>query len=371
MKQATTRWPVPGLGLGPHASGLAWVKDRVSKPAPGALDAYRAQATQALVQKRLDGLGVVCTPDMSLNDAILAATSSKGTDGGRVLLAEGTWDVGPGGLTIDRPGVQLIALSPGRARLRQTRTSSPALLTVMAENVRIEGLELGTFGAGAPCVQVRANNCTIENNTFLVGYGVVAAGTTDYLCVRNNDFSSLHNAAVVSIQGDCDDPLIIGNRTRNISAYINITSTTCYRAVIVGNSLAPTGAIYAPFGYGHVVTGNTVGQNDLAFTLADNTAAATDVSNTYIRWPVANVYGVTLKYSLYRGATPDIATGNIDLVMNSAECLAYVDAVTTTVSPGVTFTGAVSAGIATLQYTTTATGNAATLRLSVVQERNY
>ena len=57
--------------------------------------------------------------------------------------------------------------------------------------------------------------------------------------------------------------------------------------------------------------------------------------------------------------------------MCSSDLLAYADYQTTTINPGVLFYGAVSGGSAFLQYTTTPTGQDATLVIDSIKERTY
>lgn len=360
--------PVTSAG---GAEGLPFRSGGLFTPSAGALQAFRAAAAARVASTTDAGLGLVITPKTSIRDAIATVCGTKaGASGRRILLSEGTWDFPTGGLTIDRDDVEIIALSPNNTFFKQNSRASTPMLTITGAHVRLQGITFGTFSSSAPAVEVQGTNVLIDDCRFLIGIGVLATGTTSGLCVRNCEWMGTANAAAISISGTCLDPQIVGNRFRQISGVVNISANTVLRAVVVGNSFSPTGMIYAPFGYGHVIDDNSAAWNATSYSLADNTTAA-NVSSTYARWPVANVFGVSLDFSLTRGATPDVLTGRLDIAINSADCIVYMDAVTTTVSPGVTFDGNVSAGYAYLRYTTTPTGSGATLRLGPPKERTY
>jgi len=350
------------------------VKDRVVESSPGSLDAARTATSISNIQWRLDALGVVCTPGMGLANAILTASTPNGGGKTRVLLAEGTWDF-VSGLTIDQDNVELIALSPANTFFRARTAGALPMLTVTGDYFRIQGVTFVDQSLGtSPALYIRGNYATVDDCISLEGRGIsiapVGSGRCDGVVVRDCLFGTASTGSI-DITGTCNLCQFEGNRFLATGS-INVNSALVTNTVIVGNSLVSPGTINYPFGYGTVDVGNTPSGGPLSgtFTLANNQVAQADVGATAV-WNVSKTYGVTLEYSLYRGNTPDIETGLLHLAMNSAECTVTPSKGTTSSSPGVTFYGAVSAGFAYLQYTTTATGFAATLRLSVVQERNY
>jgi len=112
---------------------------------------------------------------------------------------------------------------------------------------------------------------------------------------------------------------------------------------------------------------DTAGRRGSA-TLANNTAAPADADAVDLAWP-DTTRGVRLRYCVSRGASPDVQTGHIDIAISAgaAEAIVTDYPTPTTVAPGVAFFGAVAAGVATLQFTTTPTGDDADLRY-VIEE---
>lgn len=357
--------PVTSAG---GAAGLPFKTDALFTPNAGALQAFRAAASSRAIVAANAPLGLVITPKTSLREAIARVSGTKATAlGRRILLSEGTWDFPVDGITIDREGVEIVALSPGSTFFKQNARGSSPILTITGARVRVQGVTFETNTALQFAIDVQAQNVIIDDCRFTLGRGIAASGTTSGLCVRHNEFTSTASPTVLTVLGTCQDALIVGNRMRNADAAFDLQ--TCERAVVVANSFAPTGSILVTPGLACVVVGNTVGVNAASYTLADNTIAGTVSSD--LRWPVASVFGVNIDFALYRGATPDVCQGRLDLAINSTDCTVYMNAVTTTVSPGVTFMGIVSGGYAYLQYTTTPTGSAATLKLGPPKERYY
>lgn len=360
--------PLPSSG---GAAGLPWKSGGLFTPNAGALAAYRAANSARFMDSQTSALGFVITPKTSIADAIASVSGTiAGSSGGRILLTEGTWDFPTGGITIAGDNIEIVALSPGNTFFR-SRSATQSIVTITGDYVRIQGVTFVDQVHTYPAVHVRGNYATIQDCVFLEGLGVaiepVGSGRCDGVAVRDCLFG-LASTGSITLTGNCDICQVEGNRFL-ATGYISVNSPLVTNTLITGNSLASPGAIYYPFGYGTVAKANSAILIQPSATLADNTANA-DVSVNFY-WPVATTYGVSIDFALYRGATPDIETGRLELVINSAECLVYMDAVTTTVNPGVTFSGVVVAGVAYLQYTTTATGSAATLKLTVTQERLY
>jgi len=118
----------------------------------------------------------------------------------------------------------------------------------------------------------------------------------------------------------------------------------------------------------HTYSSTGIGRR-IEATLADSTGPA-DVSAANMSWAVADFPAVLIRYRITRGATPDTAIG---LMMISTEGVGSVTVFehTGAVAPGVTFTMSVALGVATLQYTTTATGFSASMKARVIEEFDY
>ena len=100
-----------------------------------------------------------------------------------------------------------------------------------------------------------------------------------------------------------------------------------------------------------------------SYTLLDN-VGATDLDATNLAW-ADTLHGVIIDYVLWRGATPDVETGSIHLAFGGASAPAVLNDAVFTVDPGVTFTAALAANVVTLKYATTATGQNATMKITV------
>lgn len=359
-----TRTAAPFSG-GANGLPTATFGERLFPLAGGSFMAQQAASVAATQDRSLASLGVVMTPGMTFAEAISLASNQKGASG-RIFVGEGVWDVGAAGVNVSTEGLEIVSLSPGRTFFRRTTASATPLVNVLATGFRIQGVTFLCTGTLSAAIEVRSTNAIIDDCRFTLGVGVTTAGTSSGLCVRNCEWGTAANAAAITITGTCYEPQIIGNRFRNLNAVVYFATNAAIGGLIVGNSFASGGAITVPAGFGTVVVGNNVDGGASSYTLTDNT-----VLGTIMAWPIGATYGASLDFSLYRGATPDITTGRLDLVMNSAECLVSMYAVTTTVDPGVTFIGTIVGSNAELQYTTTATGNDATLKITKIQERNY
>lgn len=112
-----------------------------------------------------------------------------------------------------------------------------------------------------------------------------------------------------------------------------------------------------------------VGSNYSDITLLDNQASQTNV-DAALSWDVDTFYAVRANYSLKRGTSPrTVESGTMDIVMNTVECLCMVMSLTTSTDPGITFYGSLVGTTASLQYTSTSTGQNATLSITSLETR--
>lgn len=107
-----------------------------------------------------------------------------------------------------------------------------------------------------------------------------------------------------------------------------------------------------------IVQAGTYTQKRQTATLADNTAAPTDV----ITLPVSWTY-VVIHFGVTRGA--DRAVGRMLLTNDGVTTFLSDDMLISSPSIGITFTPALSAGLMRVQYTTTATGSSASMSYNV------
>ncbi len=360
--------------VGGSANGLPdyIAGSRLFPNAGGSFQAQRASVESSEQQRATSALGVVMTPDMTLEQAIALASDQKGA-GGRIFVSEGVWDFGANGSLVAVSGLEIIALSPYRTVFRRMLGASAGTIA--------------TFGGVTikyPILFLSGSNITVRGITFLDAYGTAPAvlntGATNRVedCRFQNAYYSIlsysangaryienlieANRATYSILGvgTASRLLIAGNKG---AGSIVLTGTTT-ASTIAGNVLDASATItYTGGSMGNVHTGNVAAVNEEgSYTLADNTVAATDVPS-FPTWDVTVYRSVRMTYQITRGATPDVEAGELQLVMNSAECDAYVDAAATATPCGVALSGVIAAGVARLQFTTTNTGAIATLKI--------
>jgi len=372
---------IAGRGLASFAGATGLPKAlRAFQPVPlaaGSMAGVRAGNDALSLGAQVSALGTVLLPGEPLMSGIRRAVSQKGAMGARLLVPGGVWDFGANGVTISMTGLEIIALSPGRTIFRRVLGSDAGtifttgaytvkygVLTLTGDNVTVRGITFLDATGAAPAILATGDGVSVIGCVFQDCDRAVMAYQANGIRVEGNTFTAVRASESVVTLGAMSRCIISGNRG---DGSLVLTSGTTYSSV-VGNVLDSSMRIgFVGGNAANFATGNNAPVNEEnAYTLADNTAAAADVSG-FPTWDVTVYRSVHMRYQISRGATPNIETGDLVLVMNTAECLAYVDAVTTTAAPGVTLVGAVSAGTAKLQYTTTATGSAATLLiLSVI-----
>lgn len=331
----------------------------------------RAGNDALAIGAQLSALGTVLLPGEPLASGIRRAVSQAGTSGGRLLVPPGVWDVGADGITIEMAGLEIVALSPGRTIFRRVLGRDAAtlgtfssyiikygVLTISGGNVIVRGITFSDTTGTGPAIVVTGGGVSVIDCVFASCGRAVVGYEAERLRVEGNTFTYVRAAESVLTIGTMRDAIISGNRgDGNIVLDSGTTHSTVTGNVLdSGGTITFVGGTAANFAVGNNAPVNEEG----AYSLIDNTAVAADVTN-FPTWDVTIYRSVHMRYQISRGATPDIETGELVVVMNSAECIAYVDAVTTTTAPGVTLSGTVSGGTAKLQYTTTATGSSATL----------
>ena len=362
----------PSIG---GANGLpsALAGKRLIPLAGGSLAGYQAGTDALGIEAQLSALGTVLLPGESIMAGIRRAVSQKGALGARLLVPEGVWDVGANGVTVNASGLEIIALSPGRTVFRRSLGSSAdtlfttgaysvkyGALTLGGDNITVRGVTFLDATGSAPAILATGDGVSVRDCVFQDCDRAVIGYQSNGLRVQDNVFTAVRAAASVLTLGTMSRAVVSGNRG---DGNIVLVSGTTYSSV-AGNVLDSSHRItFVGGSAANTASGNSAPVNEEgSYTLADNTAAATDVPS-FPTWDVTIYRSVRMVYQITRGATPDAEAGELQIVMNSAECDAYVDGVATATSCGVALIGAVSAGVARLQYTTTATGNAATLRV--------
>lgn len=178
---------VPGMAGMPKLRG----KDPLFTPSQGSLGAMRSAFALRGLAAGMDSLGFVCTPDISVVDAIGAVSGTTGP-GGRIFFAEGTWDFHElGQVVAARSRLEFISLSPGKTTFRRTSTSALSgtgkyLVSVTASYCRFDGLRFYEPGNSYYAVMSLAGGyADVINCQFATVYGAVEV-TSSYNSVCEN-----------------------------------------------------------------------------------------------------------------------------------------------------------------------------------------
>lgn len=372
---------ISGRGLTAFAGSDGLPKAIRGKPlfTPRAGSANGLRAGVDALSRQSRPLGAVLEPGEPLIQGIGRAVGQTGY-GGRLYVPEGVWDFAANGLVISANGLEIVALSPGKTTFRRADGASAGVLvtysgtsvyygvlTITGTLVTVRGINFEDATGTAEAVTVRGSFATIDGCRFTDVYRAVSVCESAATRVTNNLI--VQNRATdntIRTFESCTRLLIAGNVDQSGGGRDIALGASTTDSVVTGNVLDSDGKITFTGGTSkNKHAGNVADVNEEgSYTLADNTAAATDVPG-FPTWDTTLYRSVHMRYQITRGATPDAEAGDLVVLMNASECVASVPAVpiTTTTPPGVTLSGAVSAGTARLQYTTTSTGQSATLRI--------
>jgi len=214
---------------------------------------------------RSGDLGLVAHPGMSLRQIMSAAGSGGiGGEGLRVLLGEGTWHIGPDGLSIARERIQLVALSPGRTIFKRTNASGRAtdnMVRVEADHVLLDGIRFYDESDILGAVEISEDFCTVRNCLFDDCYAAVYANGAKYLRLTDNTvLASREPSRTVLLAGVSNDNIVQGwifKSTHLILAPTIYAGDTVGRTSFVGNVTGSLGVISYKMHLGNVDDGNT------------------------------------------------------------------------------------------------------------------
>lgn len=231
----------------------------------------RVSDTLNQIALKLGDIGTVIRPGQSIERAII----NLGDDGGRILLSEGTYPI-EASITVDRPNVSIVAISPHRTLIKRTITTALPLISVTADYVMISGIRFDDSNATTPAaaVQLGGDYASVSNCRFDDCFHAVLV-TGDWCRVSDNLIISSDNYAIHATDASRRTQ-ITGNRIASVAAYAVRVDGLTPGAVIIGNVFDESNsngtASYrgSAVGFGGVVRG-----------AAARASTASNLANTY------------------------------------------------------------------------------------------
>ncbi len=205
-----TRYVTPASG-GPI--GLGFAPERLTRVAQGALPALRAGVGLGEAQSRLAALGYVVLPGQSIEDAIRTVTGTvSGSEGARIFLSEGDYDIGAAGITISNTRLEIIAIAPGKTVLRRTVTPTAPVFTLSGSRLRLQGLTIEDGqNTSYDTVLITGDYCEVVECHFDGASSAVEIASADYCVVRDCLFENV-TAVTVDITGTSSGYVVANNR---------------------------------------------------------------------------------------------------------------------------------------------------------------
>jgi hypothetical protein len=209
MTQSRYVAPVSG-----GAIGLGFAPQRLNRVAQGSLPAMRNGVGLGEAQDRIAALGHVVLPGQSIGDAIRAVTGTiTGSEGARIFVSEGDYDIGAAGIAIAFTRLEIIALAPGKTVLRRTVTPTAPIFTLSGSRLRLQGLRLkDSFNTGYDTVLVTGDYCEVVECHFDGASSAVELASADYCVVRDCLFENV-TTVTVDITGASSGYVVANNRT--------------------------------------------------------------------------------------------------------------------------------------------------------------
>jgi len=209
MTQSRYVAPVSG-----GAIGLGFAPQRLNRVAQGSLPAMRNGIGLGEAQDRIAALGHVVLPGQSIEDAIRAVTGTiSGSEGARIFVSEGDYDIGAAGLSIAFTRLEIIALAPGKTVLRRMVTPTAPIFTLSGSRLRLQGLRLkDSLNTGYDTVRVTGDYCEVVECHFDGASSAVELASADYCVVRDCLFENV-TSVTVDITGTSSGYVVANNRT--------------------------------------------------------------------------------------------------------------------------------------------------------------
>ena len=188
----------------------------------------RVSDTLNQIALKLGDIGTVIRPGQSIERAI----AGLGTDGGRILLSEGTYPI-EASITVSHPNVSIVAISPHRTLIKRTITTSSPLIQVTSDYVMISGIRFDDSNATAAAVQLEGDYASVSNCRFDDCYNAVVV-RGEWCRVSDNLVVSADNYAIHATS-TARQTQITGNRIVPVAAYAVRVDGVTPGAVIIGN----------------------------------------------------------------------------------------------------------------------------------------
>lgn len=205
-----SRYVSPASG---GAIGLGFAPERLNRVAQGALPALRNGIGLGEAQARLAALGHVVLPGQSIEDAIRAVTGTvSGSEGARIFLSEGDYDIGAAGIAIAFSRLEIIALAPGATVLRRTVTPTAPLFTLSGSRLRLQGLTIEDgLNTGYDTVLITGDYCEVVECHVDGADSAIEIASADYCVVRDCLFEDV-TTVTVDITGTSAGYVVANNR---------------------------------------------------------------------------------------------------------------------------------------------------------------
>lgn len=227
----------------------------------------RVSDTLNQIALKLGDIGTVIRPGQSIERAII----NLGDDGGRILLSEGTYPI-EASITVDRPNVSIVAISPHRTLIKRTITTALPLINVTSDYVMISGIRFDDSNATAAAVKLDGDYASVSNCRFDDCYNAVVV-TGEWCRVSDNLVVSADNYAIHATS-TARQTQITGNRIVPVAAYAVRVDGVTPGAAIIGNvfdeSNANGTASYSGSAVNNVARGANAGAS-----------SASNMANTY------------------------------------------------------------------------------------------
>tara|TARA_R110000824_G_scaffold70789_1_gene181537 strand:+ start:2955 stop:3731 length:777 start_codon:yes stop_codon:yes gene_type:complete len=228
----------------------------------------RVSDTLNQVAMKLGDIGMVVRPGQSIERAII----NLGVDGGRILLSEGTYPI-EATITVDRPNVSIVAMSPHRTLIKRTITTSSPLIQATSDYVMISGIRFDDANATGAAVKITGNYGSVSGCRFDDVYKAVEI--TGSWCRVSDNLVIASDSYPVHLTSSSANTQVTGNRIVPVTAFAVYVEGSTPKAVITGNVFDMTDgngtASYSSAGSAenYVARGNAAGAED-----ASNIAAA-------------------------------------------------------------------------------------------------
>ena len=227
----------------------------------------RVSDTLNQVAMKLGDIGMVVRPGQSIERAII----NLGVDGGRILLSEGTYPI-EATITVDRPNVSIVAMSPHRTLIKRTITTSSPLIQVTSDYVMISGIRFDDSNASAAAVQLQGNYGSVSNCRFDDCYSAVSVRGS-WCRVSDNLVVSADSYAIHATNA-ASQTQITGNRVVSVAAYAVRVDGSTPGAVILGN-------VFDESHSNGTASYSATGMNNVARGAAPGAVTASNMANTY------------------------------------------------------------------------------------------